>query len=87
MHKRDDIMPSKEIYAIWKDMRMLQAADTSSAEKPGFVNYKSLYINYPENPAAGSFKARHNMPVMDVSLPVGAGADQIKTVWQYFLTE
>ena len=87
MHKRDEVIPSKEIYSIWKDMRMLLAADTSSAERPTFINYKALYINYPENIAAGKFKARHNMPVMDVSLPVGPGADQIKEVWKYFLTE
>jgi hypothetical protein len=85
MHKRDDIIEPFKQYAIWKDMKMLVAADTSSADKSTFKNFKALYTNFEANSLAGPFGLYHNVPVIDAALPAGANGDQLKLVWNYLL--
>jgi hypothetical protein len=85
MHKRDDIIDPDKQYAIWKDMKMLLAADTSSADKATFKNFKSLYTNFEPNPLAGPFGLYHNVPVIDGALPSSPSGDQLKLVWNYVL--
>jgi hypothetical protein len=85
MHKRDDVIEPFKQYAIWKDMKMLVAADTSSADKATFKNFKALYTNFEANSLAGPFGLCHNVPIIDAALPSGANGDQLKLVWNYLL--
>jgi pimeloyl-ACP methyl ester carboxylesterase len=85
MHKRDEIVPPYEQYAVWKDMKMLSAADTSSADNSTYRGYHALFTNYDPDPPATSTKLRHNVPVMDQAIPTGAHGDHLKLVWKYFL--
>jgi hypothetical protein len=87
MHKRDEIVLPSEIYAIWKAMGMFAATDTSSADKPTYINYKALYTNYDPNPAAPTARLKHNVPAMDITLPAGDKGVQLKKVWVHMLKD
>jgi hypothetical protein len=85
MHKRDEIVPPSQQYAVWKDMRMLISADTASADKSTYKYYKALYTNYDPNPTATYGKLKHNVPAMDVTIPAGTNGAQLKKVWIHLL--
>lgn len=85
MHRNDEIVSSANQYAIWEDMQMLVNTDTSSADKSTFNNSQALYTTYLPNPEAPHSKLKHNAPIMDIAVPLGANGDQIKKVWKYFL--
>jgi pimeloyl-ACP methyl ester carboxylesterase len=84
MHKRDNVVPPFEQYAIWEAMNMLSASDTSSADKSTYGNYRALYTNYEADPDASSHSL-HNVPVMDGALPAGIEGAHLKEVWNYLL--
>ncbi|MFZ6011396.1 MAG: BPSS1187 family protein [Bacteroidota bacterium] len=85
IHAGDEIVEPSEQYATWKAMKMLMTADTASADKPTFRNFRALYTNISPNPAAPSSRLKHNAPVMDIAIPPGAPADHLKQVWIHLL--
>jgi hypothetical protein len=84
IHKRDEIVSSAYQYAIWKDMQLLAAYDTISADHGSFSNHHGLVTDYDPNPDANP-RLKHNVPVRDNAMPPGSNGDQLKSVWKYLL--
>jgi len=87
MHKRDEIVPASEQYAIWKSMKMLMQDDTVSADGNAYQSHRALYTNFNPNPDAPTARLKHNVPAMDITLPSGDAGEQLKKVWAYLLTD
>ena len=85
VHKRDDTFALTKQYAIWKDMGMLTAIDTSSADSSNYSSFKALITNFQPNPAAKTLPLYHNLTAQDYALPTGADRKHLKQVWLYLL--
>jgi hypothetical protein len=85
MHKRDELVPPSQHYAVWQDMKLLAQADTSSADRDTYKNFRALYTDVEPNPAATKYKSRHNAPVIDEAVPAGAEGEQLRLVWKHLL--
>jgi hypothetical protein len=85
MHKRDELVPPAEHYAAWKDMKILETADTSSADKPTYKDFRALYTDIEPNENASKYKTRHDAPIIDEAVPDGAAGSQIRLVWRHLL--
>lgn len=87
MHKRDELVPPEEHYATWKVMRLLDAADTTAADKDSYKGFHALYTDVEPNPSASKYKSKHNAPIIDEAIPTGAQGEHLKQVWKYLLGE
>jgi hypothetical protein len=86
MHKRDEVVPPSEQYAVWQTINLLNSADTVSADKAGYANFHALYTNFDADPSATSHSF-HNVPVMDKAEPASQNLSHLKEVWRYLLGE
>jgi hypothetical protein len=84
LHRRDEIVPMAEQYAIWKVMKLLSRSDTVSADGDAFKGHQGLITNFEPNPDALP-KLKHNVPVRDDALPPDASGEQLKLIWRYLL--
>ena len=84
-HKRDDTLTISKQYSIWKDMKLLAAADTSSADGSNFANFRALVTNFEPNTTAKVLPKYHNLTAQDYALPIGADRKHLKQVWIYLL--
>jgi hypothetical protein len=86
MHKRDELVPPSEHYETWRDMRLVNESDTSSADKNTYKDFRALYTDVEPNPKADKYKSRHNAPVIDEAVPSGPEGEQLKKVWVHLLS-
>ena len=85
MHKRDETIVTNKQYEIWKDMKMLIAADTGSADGANYSNYNSLVTNFNPNLNAKEPPLNHNLNARDYALPAGDNLTHLKRVWVYLM--
>lgn len=84
-HKRDDTLNISKQYAIWKDMGMLEAADTSSADSSNYSSFNALVTNFEPDSDATRLPLYHNLTAQDYALPLGDDRKHLKQVWLYLL--
>lgn len=84
LHKNDELVSASHLYAIWQEMGLLSASDTTSVDGETFPKVQALVTNYQPNPNAMP-RLRHNVPVRDDALPEGAEGQHLKSVWRYLL--
>ncbi len=81
-HKRDDALLISKQYAIWKDMKMLLAADTGSADGSNYSSFNALVTNFNSKATELPF---HNLTARDYALPVGDDLTHLKEVWAHLM--
>ena len=84
LHKNDELVSTSHLHAIWQEMGLLSASDTTSADTATFPKVQALVTSYDPNPNAAP-RLKHNVPVRDDALPEGAEGEHLKSVWKYLL--
>ena len=84
-HKRDDAFLTSRQYSVWKDMKLLEAADTSSADSADFSSFRVLVTNFDPDSDATTLPKFHNLTAQDYALPIGDDRKHLKQVWLYLL--
>ena len=84
-HKRDETIVISKQYEIWKDMKMLIAADTGSADGANYSNYRALVTNFNPNLKATELPLYHNLTARDYALPAGDDLTHLKEVWAHLM--
>ncbi len=83
-HKRDEALVISKQYAIWKDMKMLIASDTVSADGSNYSGFNALVIHFNPNSTAKDLPF-HNLTARDYALPVGDDLTHLKEVWAHLM--
>ena len=84
-HKRDEALVISKQYAIWKEMKMLTAADTVSADGSNYSSFNALVTNFNPNSKAKDLPLYHNLTALDYALPAGDDLTHLKEVWAHLM--